>query len=409
MAQHALRSDSQEGVLAGLSPLERQLSERHLAQLRTLAITRVDCFVETAKPWALELNTTIPAMPAYSDIAARTLIEGIGAVARLDPHETAALVQRNGSNVSALRAALVAGHRQLQGERPLRRLAILCRRQDPQFPELLYCAARFAEAGLPTDVVHPDELRDGPRPTARGQVYDVIYRHLFVRRLEENPYPDVLAMYERAPNLGEAVLLNPPSTVLEVKTTFALLSEAAEDTALAEAAGLSSEERATVAEHVPWTRFLKAPELVQRVALEPDRFVLKRAWDYGGRAVFVGAARHESSFRERTLAAFGASLDWPELCRRAAADAVGGGFVVQERVATRPERHIICTAEGPQEMDLYVDYSAYASVGLGEEPAWGGVCRGSPSQVVNIVGGGGVLPLLTEEVADGLLAALSRT
>jgi hypothetical protein len=55
-----------------------------------------------------------------------------------------------------------------------------------------------------------------------------------------------------------------------------------------------------------------------------------------------------------------------------------------------------------------VDYSAYASVGLGQEPAWGGVCRGSVSQVVNIVGGGGVLPLLTREVADRLAAALER-
>jgi hypothetical protein len=33
------------------------------------------------------------------------------------------------------------------------------------------------------------------------------------------------------------------------------------------------------------------------------------------------------------------------------------------------------------------------------------VCRGSTSEIVNIVGGGGVLPLLTTEVAQKLLLA----
>jgi hypothetical protein len=44
-------------------------------------------------------------------------------------------------------------------------------------------------------------------------------------------------------------------------------------------------------------------------------------------------------------------------------------------------------------------------VGLAKQPAWGGVCRGSTSEIVNIVGGGGVLPLITTEVAQKLLMA----
>ena len=48
---------------------------------------------------------------------------------------------------------------------------------------------------------------------------------------------------------------------------------------------------------------------------------------------------------------------------------------------------------------------AYASVGLDMAPNWGGVCRGSPSHIVNIVGGGGVLPLITTEVARALITA----
>ena len=91
--------------------------------------------------------------------------------------------------------------------------------------------------------------------------------------------------------------------------------------------------------------------------------------------------------------------------RQAAVDPTGGGFVVQEVVETRPEEHLLCESHGLTPLRMHVDYSAYASVGLARQPAWGGVCRGSTSEIVNIVGGGGVLPLLTSEVAQKLFIA----
>jgi hypothetical protein len=174
---------------------------------------------------------------------------------------------------------------------------------------------------------------------------------------------------------------------------------------------------AAIRESVPWTRPLKhAPgvdpeggrvaDLVGLVAAHPERFVVKRSWDYGGKAVFVGSSVGEASFDERVRAAYGRSMPWPELCERAAQDPVGGGFVAQQLVDAKPERHLICSESALTEAELHVDFSAYASVGLDRQPAWGGVCRGSVSQIVNILGGGGVLPLLTSEVADSLLTAL---
>jgi hypothetical protein len=47
-------------------------------------------------------------------------------------------------------------------------------------------------------------------------------------------------------------------------------------------------------------------------------------------------------------------------------------------------------------------------VGIDEDPGWGGVCRASTSNIVNIVGGGGVAPLLLEDVAAEVIAALAR-
>jgi hypothetical protein len=170
---------------------------------------------------------------------------------------------------------------------------------------------------------------------------------------------------------------------------------------------------------IPWTRVFRpgpstdwegrpVPELVSWVAAEPRRFVLKRSWDYGGKAVFIGRAAEDASFGARAIAAYGRPLSWPELCQRAAADPSGGGFVVQEAVEAEPQLHVLCFESSTSELGLYVDFSAYASVGLPEQPSWGGVCRGSISPVVNIASGGGVLPLITTEVAELLRLAFQR-
>jgi hypothetical protein len=149
----------------------------------------------------------------------------------------------------------------------------------------------------------------------------------------------------------------------------------------------------------------RVEDLVALVVAEPKRFVLKRAWDYGGRAVYLGRSVGTPAFEERAKAAYGTVPTWAELCERAATDPLGGGFVVQEVVETTPEEHLLCEESGVTPLSLHVDYSAYASVGLAKQPAWGGVCRGSTSEIVNIVGGGGVLPLITTEVAQKLLMA----
>jgi hypothetical protein len=97
-------------------------------------------------------------------------------------------------------------------------------------------------------------------------------------------------------------------------------------------------------------------------------------------------------------------LDWEALCRRCAEDLTGGGYVVQKRIENHQDSHFLCDRKGAHEIDLHVDFSAYASVGLDADIAWGGVCRGSTSSIVNIVGGGGVVPLLTEEAAEVLFS-----
>jgi hypothetical protein len=413
MAQSTVQGPDREVLLGALSPLERRLVERSSPRTKALAIARVD-FLVAGRPRALELNATIPAMPGYSDMAAGAFLEVVGATVGLDAPARAALLRRNGSNVEALYQALLAAFRQARGRSP-ERIAVLCRRHDSQLTEVNHLVRRFGELGTEAHRVYPDEASGAEQLTAHGLPFDLVYRHLFVHRLAETPSPFLEAFFAGDTGTGSQ-LFNGPAAHVEAKSNFALLSQAVDEPALAARAGLDAEMLEAIRTSVPWTRRLvdgpaRGPHgeaiagLVGHVAANPGLFVLKRAWDYGGKAVFVGPAADEPGFATRAEAAFGHALSWPEVVERAAADHRGGGFVVQAVVDVPREAHLLATADGPVEAEVFVDYSAFASVGVSSEPAWGGVVRASASRIVNIQGGGGVLPLLRREVWEQLAGA----
>jgi hypothetical protein len=408
-----LASARRDLILDALSPLEASLARDTFKSLSVLATTRVD-FLEGRGLGALELNATIPAMQGYSDIARDAFLDVVGRHLGASPSMVDAWKAREPSNAAALYRALLAGAARVRPARPPSWIAILARRQDAQLTELTYLRDRFRAFGTRAEIAYPDEIEErGDVVVAHGAPLDVVYRHLFVRRLEEaaTPGADVVARLLAEENGKRVIIMNPPASQVEVKSVFALLSEAADDDAGAEGLGLTNDERAAVREAVPWTRVLEGDSLVDRIAAEPDRYVLKRAWDYGGRAVFVGRAREDASFRERVRSAFPHAKDdvtWPELCALAAADARGGGFVVQELVDATPVEHVVCSTTGALAAPLTVDFSAYASVGLDDDPGWGGVCRGSTSSIVNIMGGGGLVPLVSADTARAMEELLPR-
>ncbi len=403
VAHAVLAGPAKAMLLDGMSPLEKRLATATFVRALKLVTTRVDFFVG-AKVEALEVNATIPAMQGYSDIAAHTLLDVVGRHWGASPEHVAKLQAQNGSNALALYRALLAGYAQVRPGKTPATIALLCRRNDAQLTEQRYLCERFRDFGADADVVHPDQLSGDDAVRANGKTYELVYRHLFVRRLEEPDMAgaDYVTKLLEEPQGRRAVVLNPPASQVEAKLVFALMSQALEEGQLARDSGLSKAELDAIAESVPWTRPFFDAALARKVAADPDRYVLKRSWDYGGRAVFVGRTRSEPSYDERVRAAYGTSLDWPALCERALHDKTGGGFVVQQIVETKAEPHLLCSGKEQREADLYVDFSSYASVGLDATPAWGGVCRGSISHIVNIVGGGGVIPLLTEEVATSL-------
>ncbi|MFL5322466.1 MAG: hypothetical protein ACJ790_22595 [Myxococcaceae bacterium] len=297
ISRSVLAGPAKELLLGALSPLERKMAEATYARITQLVTTRVDYFEHDNRPFALEVNATIPAMQGYSDIAAHTFLEVVGRHAGMTDQKIASLQARNGSNALALYRALLDGYAKERNGKQPKRIALLCRRNDAQITEQRYLAARISELGTEAEVVHPDELSGDKPVLAKGKPVDLIYRHLFVRRLEETPSPFVTELLQQVPS-QRVVVLNGPASQVEVKTSFALLSQAADEADLARAAQLTEEELVAVKAAVPWTRpFRRSPtkdpdgkavdDLVERVAAEPERFVLKRAWDYGVSSVLM--------------------------------------------------------------------------------------------------------------------------
>jgi hypothetical protein len=353
--------------------LEAEAMARLFEAPLPVLVARVDFLVPEGggPPRALELNATIPAMPGYADLAAFAWIDAAARERGLPPRAARALVARCGSHMERLRDALVAFYRSRGGTRERPSIALVARPGDAQIGELRRLAAHFRQMGHAAANLVPSECEP--------ERWDVLYRHVWAHRV------DPAAPFARAlREPGRFVLANPVNGLLEAKALFARLSECAEDAALAARAGLDPEERAAAA-RLPWTRRLDRA-LAPRIVAERERFVLKRSWDYGGKSVHLGAETAPDA--------------WARAVEAAAADERGGGFVAQERVfgVRRPATRV--TPEGVTRGDLYRDLSTYC--GLGPSRPDGSVVRAAASPIVNILGGGGLAPVVPEDVVEAL-------
>lgn len=406
-------------MMAELTPLERECIALLPRPARLPAI-RVDFFPGEEGPRILEVNATIPAMQGYSDAAARALCEGVAparagealallpsnrdqlldalleCLASLSPgnHSPPINDSRYGSNIMHVRSGNILP--------PGARIAVVHRPGDSQLPELESLLARARERGIEAGLFTPDRVSLVPEgPLADGAPVDLVYRHVFGRRVEPDaPFAGVL----RDPVRGR--VFNPLDAHLEAKAVVARLSELCAEPSRAAAAGLSEAEVDAVRRLVPWTRLAgqgptsdpegrPTEDPALWAARHPMRAVLKRSWDYGGKSVILADRLDEPASRARAAVLGGG--DWQALCTAAAR--APELWVVQERIPARAERHF--TRNGWQ--DLFVDLCTYTAVGLTHAPS-GGVVRAAIDPVVNIVGGGGLAPLLTPEAAEILLS-----
>lgn len=324
---------------------------------RELVTARVDGLATDTGVRAIELNTTIPAMQGYGDIVTHGWVRTIGEARGRSPDRIADLVRRCGSHASELLASLVAAYHRHHAAPDVPSVLIVARAGDSQTGELHYLRRAWTDAGhrVALAVVDRVDVRDGV-PWYEGERFDVVYRHIFARRVDPSlPFARLLL------DPGGR-MFNPVAAPLESKALFARLRHPA----------------------VPWTAELAArattPEgddLVRWTLEHRERAVLKRAEGYGGVGVFLGVE----------------TPDWAERVRAAVAE---GGFVVQEHVAQRPEPHLVARDGRVVEMSLYLDRSAFTS-SRAPRPT-GGVVRAAPSRIVNILGGGGLAAFVPPDV-----------
>jgi hypothetical protein len=360
-----------EGLLAPFSGLERRAMERLFAAPQPAVVARVDFLPDDQPmPRALELNATIPAMQAYADLAAHSWIRAAAAARGMAPRQIEALQATCGSHMEALREALVAFYRSRGGNRERPSIALVARPGDAQSAEQRRLAEHFRQMGHQAANQVPADCR----PEAQ----DLIYRHVWASRVAEDaPLAAALLAPERF------FIANPVNGVLESKALFARLSASAEDGALADRAGLDQGERAAAA-RLPWTRLVE-PGLVPRLVAERQRLVLKRSWDYGGKSVLLGAET---------------AADVWEAAVRSAANEGGGGMVAQERIFAKRQPGTRVASDGVTRAELYRDISTFA--GLGPHAPGGSVVRAAASPIVNILGGGGLAPVVPEDVWQAL-------
>ncbi len=364
-----------ERLARHLTAMESEALLTRFADASRLAIARVDWFFEgrpeEERHFALELNATIPAMEAYSDVAVAAMAEALA------PSVANTIIEQTGRNADDLLRSLQA--REQEEGRSFSRVALVHRPGDSQLPELRALAARWTALGVVSRPIDVDAFVEAP-----GQI---IYRHIFGHRI---PLGTTLETAARAPR--EHRMWNPIAGHLELKALLAELSIAVDTSAnkRAQAAGLTADEIETACRTVPWTRVL-TPALGDFVRANRETLVLKTSAGYGGKGVVIGPD----------------CTTWDAACDTALA-APPDTWIVQRYVAATPTRHLLLDGRGAHWEDVFVDASSYTA--LADAPGafvpTGGVCRFAGGHIVNIVGGGGVAPLLSETAAEILLRDL---
>ena len=408
------RAPLKQRLFGAFTPLEAEALGSTWRKSEQLATVRVDFLVDTGgRARALEVNSTIPAMQGYSDAIAGAFVRAV-AEARGRPEAFAdALVDDTGRNSDDLLVSLLAHHERLGGRSGgAQSIAIIARSGDAQYGELRHYVRRWEALGHRAFIATPEVVRieDG-RAVVDGVIPDLIYRHIFARRLD--PASDFARMCLQPEHFH---VFNPISSHLEVKGMLGLLSAAVVDDGESARIGLDADERLAVTQAVPWTRVLQhgptvgaggehIDELAAWVRAHGRALVLKRSWDYGGKGVFLGNELVEGAGAEPRLRALlgRAPVDvvgWDELVDFALGDR--DAWVVQELVPAVPERMLRVDAGAARPCDLYVDLSAFTNLGDAPRPS-GGAVRASESRIVNILGGGGLSPLVREDVLLRLL------
>ncbi|HYP52914.1 MAG TPA: hypothetical protein VEQ42_05205 [Pyrinomonadaceae bacterium] len=272
---------------------------------------------------------------------------------------------------------LLRCYREFLGRAPERkpRIAIVDLKGLPTQKEFELFREYFESEGFPARVASPDELEfTGGRLRAGDFEIDIVYKRLLV-----NEYLPIIkeqaALLEAYRARAVCMVNSFRSKLIHKKALFAVLTDERY------ARLFSDGERETIAAHVPWTRLLRderterageSIDLLEFVAANRDRLVLKPNDDYGGHGIYIGWNTDE--------------IAWGEAVRDALAK---GDYLVQERVKTAREEFPALMADGTVEFaEQLVDLDPLLFSGR----VGSAFTRLSSTELANVSSGGGMVP-----------------
>jgi hypothetical protein len=304
----------------GVTEIERELVKIEPGYRAVSPTARLDSFLTDEAYSFVELNGESPAGIAYAD-AAYEIFSGLPVMRRFAERYTL----RAFSGRPLLLSTLLEAYREFAGasarEKPS--IAIVDLKGLPTQKEFELFREYFEAEGHPAAICSPDELEfSGGRLRCGEFEVDIVYKRLLVNEYLPimSEQPALLEAYRA----GAACLVNSfRSKLIHKKALFAVLTDERH-------AGLFDDaERGAIRAHVPWTRKVREGktdkggreiDLLEYVAANRDRLVLKPNDDYGGHGIYIGWSAEGGA--------------WDEAIQAALAD---GDYLVQERVKTARE------------------------------------------------------------------------
>lgn len=368
----ALLADDALRAQLDLSPAEEQLMQIEPGYAAPDASGRLDAFMNSQDDFSfVEYNADSPGGILYGDALSEIF---------MDMQLVKEFAQRFPLTRVPLRPqlleTLLTAYRQYGWqERP--RIAIVDWREAATFAEFEICRAYFESQGYATIIVDPRELdyRGGWLRAGDFKI-NLVYKRLIVSELLDRcglEHPLVRAARDRAVCVVNSFHVQ----LLTKKVVFALLDDPAYEH-LFNVAEISALRR-----HIPWTRKLRATatthhgraiELLEFAAANRERLVLKPNSEYGGRGVLLGWETSDEHWQY--------SLG----------EALGGSFVLQERVEVLQQSFPTLNGNDIAYEDRYVDFDPYT---WGGQEVIGAGVRLSASALLNVTAGGGsATPLL---------------
>jgi len=268
-------------------------------------------------------------------------------------------------------------YEEFRGRKPDRRpqIPIVDLKDLPTLKEFELLRDYFEARGYPSIIASPDELefRDGRLRAANFEI-DIVYKRLLVNEYLPimKQQPALLDAYRA----GAVCMVNSfRSKLIHKKALFAVLTDARYSSLF------DQSERATINQHVPWTRRVRAGQsdyfgeeidLLEFIGARRDRMVLKPNDDYGGHGIYIGWNIDE--------------IGWDEAIHNALGN---GDYLVQERVPTAREIFPALTPDGRIEFtEQLVDLDPLLFNGK----VGSAFTRLSANELANVSSGGGMVP-----------------